>query len=164
MFTHPASHPVADSPTTEAQPQTLKLIVFSLGSYTLALPLVFVIKVTNTPANLRQQFEGVGLFYIGQTAVRLLDICKQLLADGTDPAIDGPFLIIFQLRSGELYGITADTPPDLQELPLSEFKPVPEVHRQLPPLSLVSYIAQPASGSQILLLDLHTLRQTTILA
>lgn len=147
----------ASPPNKETQ--TLRIIVFTISDYQLALPLATVLKVMNCPPVISNISKSLGLVYIGQAAVRLINLHPKLdSGKSKQPETEWRFLIILQPRAGELWGIPVDNPPNLIELPLTAFRVLPESHRQTSLLGLASHVAivsQEEMTSTIFLLDLE---------
>jgi chemotaxis signal transduction protein len=138
---------------------TQRLITFKLGTETFALPLDRVRKVTTIDtlgANLGQRFygdpdlTGVSLTtYQGQELV-VIDVGHRIFGKNqskilpTDTSIDvtapsqaeARYLLILQTETldvtGErsLVGLPIDSPPSIQSIQLSAFKPLPEIYQQ----------------------------------
>lgn len=140
-------------PTPAVAPdQTLQVLVFKLGDSLLALPAAMVVKVMNRPTD--RQTNSLGLLYIGQVAIRILPLRSLDLT----AAVPAPFLIVLQIRPGELHGIGVDHPPDLLDLPLTALQPLPPAQLASDLLKMTSHVARITEGeviSTILLLDLN---------
>lgn len=168
----PSSVPGISPPTGfQASPpgketQTLRVIVFTMGDYQLALPLAAVLKVMNCPPVISSSSNSLGLIYIGQATVRLINFHPKLdPGKSKQPETEGRFLIILQPRLGELWGIPVDNPPNLVELPLTTFRVLPESHRQACLLGLASHVAilsQEEMTSTIFLLDLEQVFRSAV--
>jgi len=154
----------AQSTTPGAATQRKQVIVFAIGNYLLALPLTAVLKVMNYPSIVSSgSSHELGLLYIGQAAIKLLNL-QQLVSGKSESVAQRQFLIILQASPGELYGIPVDNPPDLAELPLATFRVIPESHRQSSPLGMASHAAFVTEGettSTIFLLDLKRVLSAT---
>jgi purine-binding chemotaxis protein CheW len=146
----------ASPPSKETE--TLRVIIFTVGDYQLALPLATVLKVMNCPPVISSSFKSLGLIYIGQAAIKLINFHAKLdPGKSKHPETEGRFLIILQPRLGELWGIPIDNPPNLIELPLTTFRVIPKSHCQDSLLGLASHVAimsQEEMTSTIFLLDL----------
>lgn len=139
---------------------TQRLITFKLGTETFALPLDRIGKVTTIDrlgANLGQRLygdpnnTGVSLTtYQGQELV-VIDVGhrifgkpqSQILPNDTNPIdrnaannVEIRYLAIVQTDGVDstgarsLVGLPLDSPPIIQSLPLSAFKPLPEIYQQ----------------------------------
>ncbi len=135
-----------------ATDQTLQVLVFKLEDSLLAVPAAIVVKVMNLPTD--RQTNSLGLVYIGQVAIRILPLrSHDLTAAGPEP-----FLIVLQIRPGELHGIGVDQPPDLLDLPLAALQPLPPAQATSDLLKMTSHVARITEGeviSTVLLLDLN---------
>jgi chemotaxis signal transduction protein len=131
----------------------LQVIVFSAVGHQLALPAALILKVMNYPAD--RQTSHLGVLYIGQAAVKILNLRSQQpeLVETSPPE---RFLIILQSRPGELCGIGVDQPPDLLDLPLSSLQPLPATHQTSYLLKMATHVArinQDGDVSTLFLLD-----------
>jgi chemotaxis signal transduction protein len=132
--------------------QTLQVLVFKLDDSLVAVPAATVVKVMNRPTD--RQANSLGLLYVGQVAIRILPLRSLDLATASPE----PFLIVLQIRPGELHGIGVDQPPDLLDLPLAALQPLPPAQPGSDLLKLTSHVARITQGeviSTILVLDLN---------
>jgi hypothetical protein len=113
---------------------TLKVMQLEVDhNLTFALPMIAILKVMNTPTDL-QSISSVGLLYVGQAGIQLLN----------PPSLESeaaPFLVIFQTSGTKLYGLLVQQPPDILELPTSTFHPLPDRPTDAGLLSYVKYVA-----------------------
>jgi hypothetical protein len=150
-----------------AQPQCLKAIVFNQSSHTFALPLIAAVKVINFPPDLSQQMDDLGLIYLGQAAIKIVNPAtpEAISLLPAKPA-NGQFLVILQARPGTLYGIPVDTPPDVIDLPVTSFRTVPDAHHQGSLFHWVRYVSIPpeaeAASARIYLLDMQRVANTPL--
>jgi chemotaxis signal transduction protein len=131
----------------------LQVIVFNAVGHQLALPAAIILKVMNYPAD--RQTSHLGVLYIGQAAVKVLNLRSQQpeVMDASPPE---RFLIILQSRPGELCGIGVDQPPDLLDLSLSSLQPLPATHQTSYLLKMATHVArinQDGEVSTLFLLD-----------
>ena len=117
-------------PNTAAITQeTLKVIVFTLGDYYFALPINAILQVTETPSEMTQHFDGLGLVMLENKSIMLLNLHSQL-AYQAQPLKQGEFLILTQTREGELCGLPVDALPNMMELATDLVQPLPKAYRQ----------------------------------
>ncbi len=146
-----AAAPTANAVTT-APPglsQTLQVLSFKLGDDLVAVPTSVVVKVMNRPPD--RQANSIGLLYIGQAAIRLLN-----LRSGSAETLE-PILIILQIRPGELHAIPVEHPPNLLDLSVAALQPLSSSQKSSDLLSITSHVARVPQAEEtpiILLLDL----------
>jgi chemotaxis signal transduction protein len=131
----------------------LQVIVFHAAGHQLALPAALILKVMNYPAD--RQTSHLGVLYIGQAAVKILNLRSQQ-PERVETSPPERFLIILQSRPGELCGIGVDQPPDLLDLPLSRLQPLPATHQTSYLLKMATHVArvnQQGDMSTLFLLD-----------
>ena len=119
------------SATRELSQETLRVIVFTLGDYYFALPINAIIQVTESPSELIQHFDGLGLVTLENRSIMLLNLHDKLkVKTDVSETVKGEFLILTQTRQGDLCGIPIDVLPNMMELSYSEIQPLPQVYRQ----------------------------------
>lgn len=117
------------SNTAEITQETLRVIVFTLGDYYFALPINAILQVTETPSEITQHFEGLGLVMLENKSIMLLNLHSQLSYQ-TESSRQGEFLILTQTRQGDLCGIPVDALPNMMELSADLVQPLPKAYRQ----------------------------------
>lgn len=117
------------SNTAEITQDTLRVIVFTLGDYYFALPINAILQVTETPSEMTQQFDGLGLVMLENKSIMLLNLHSKL-AYQAKPLRKGEFLILTQTRDGDLCGIPVDALPNMRELATDLVQPLPQAYRQ----------------------------------
>jgi chemotaxis signal transduction protein len=130
--------------------QTLQVLTFKLGDDLVAVPTSSVVKVMNRPPD--RQANPLGLLYIGQAAIRLLN-----LRSSSSEMLE-PILIILQIRPGEFHAIPVADPPNLLDLPVANLQPLSPAQKSSDLLSITSHVAritQAEATSIVLLLDLN---------
>jgi chemotaxis signal transduction protein len=140
------------APLAPAIDQILQVLVFRLDDSLVAVPAATVVKVMNRPTD--RQANSVGLLYIGQVAIRIVSL-RSLEVTTVSPE---PFLIVLQIRPGQLYGIGVDQPPDLFDLPIAALQPLTPIQQTSDLLKLTSHVARITQGevtSTVLLIDLN---------
>ncbi|QDZ41026.1 chemotaxis protein CheW [Euhalothece natronophila Z-M001] len=114
---------------TETSEKTLRVIVFTLGDYYFSLPINAILQVTETPSEMTQHFEGLGLVMLENKSIMLLNLHPKL-AYQSQPSQKGEFLILTQTRQGDLCGIPVDSLPNMMELSADFIQPLPKAYRQ----------------------------------
>jgi chemotaxis signal transduction protein len=149
---------VASPPLDSPPPPSLQVMVFTLDDQTFALPLISVLKVLDCPPDLDAQVDQLGVFYLGQAAIKLLSPHRSAIAGVQPQAPPTSFLIVLQARSGMFYGIPVNSVPDVTELPLPAFHLLPDVQSHQGLFNFVRYVAilteAENTSSRIYLLDL----------
>lgn len=145
----------------------LKVIVFSIAGYRLALPLESVLRVVNAPVTVmpssaNEPLNGVELVHLKHLAISVLNLYSHLSLKQVDSIPQyGQFLIVTQ-AGGELCALRVDTPPDLIELDAATLRQLPAPYQQHHPLSIASRVAvlpQGKATSVIFLLDMERVLQ-----
>ncbi len=141
-------------------PATIRTITFTTAGYLFALPMQAVLKVSHCPQPTDESFDEVGLFYLGNETVAILELGDRL---GLSPAASSPeqrFLILVRATSGELYGIQIGDLPNMFDLPTAQIRPLPPKARQSPLRQVAKYAARCQADEReqlLLLLDLSLL-------
>ena len=149
-------------------PKRGKFIAFELANHWFALPMAAVLRIVNCPPSNQGGTISVGVVQLGPHTIRLLDLQTQwgLQPEAHSPE-ETPFLLVVRGPQQALWGIALDTPPDLLELPLSRFKPVPPEKRLALKLQWISHMAVIAEQDihcTLLLLDLKAMFQNKTMA
>jgi chemotaxis signal transduction protein len=135
-----------------------KFVVFTIADYSLALPIVEVLRVVNCPAKTSSELEEIGMIQIDRYVIRVLDLYQQLNAEAVSQLPRDPsFLVIVQSAEGELWGIPVDEPPSVIEFPLQMMRPLPKSGEQFNLLKIASHVAvisQEQETTTIFLADL----------
>ena len=123
------------------EPEAGKFIVFIIADYLLALPMVTVLKVVNSPLVSSGNLRAAGLVQIGHHTIMVLDLHQKLATTyATQVTRNSPFLVITQVQ-GELCGIPVDEPPNLVELPRDSIRALPKSYNQVGLMDMVSHVA-----------------------
>jgi chemotaxis signal transduction protein len=156
---------------------TQRLITFKLREETFALPLDRVQKVTTldrlygdangTGVSLTTYQDrelvtiDVGVRIFGQTSPRLGAIASQT-AQSVDEGLQVRYLVILQTGDEGLIGLPIDSPPSIQSIARSAFRPIPDLYRQHSNIHCVSSLSidRPDRPS-IFLLDVALLTLTS---
>ncbi|MBW4550549.1 MAG: chemotaxis protein CheW [Aphanocapsa sp. GSE-SYN-MK-11-07L] len=139
--------------------QTLQILTFKLGNDLVAVPTSFVIKVMNRPPD--RQANPLDLLYIGQAAIRLLN-----LRSSSSETLE-PILIILQIRPGEFHAIPVADPPNLLDLPVAHLQPLSPAQKSSDLLSITSHVARITEAEEtsiVLVLDLNQILSAPLLS
>ena len=146
--------------------QTLKLLVFSIGSLNLALRIEAVYKVLNSTQIHGSGSKWVGLVHMGDREVTVLDLEWRIFQIHRDhPHLDEGYLIVVQNRDRELCGIPVATVPALIDVPLSSIRVLPESFRRGDTLGIASHVAvipQEESNLTLFMLDIDAATKLTV--
>jgi purine-binding chemotaxis protein CheW len=140
-----------------SEPESLKVIVFPIAGYFLALPIETVFKVANIPPQLKTSANAIDLLHLGQQVITVLNL-QPHFAMQQSPKNKGQFLVIIQPPQGEFCAIRVDAPPDLMELPRSVVRTMPTAYREGHPLKIATHLAVLPQGEKMLpifLMDLN---------
>ncbi|MBD2100631.1 chemotaxis protein CheW [Leptolyngbya sp. FACHB-261] len=131
-------HSLRVSSRGQAEPM-LKVTAFSIGNLNLALPIVSIYKVLNHTQVHGSGLNSVGIAYIEERELTVVDLHRRLL--GTGAPTQARYLIVIQNQIQELYGIPVLEIPVLMEVPLSRIRVLPESYRRADTLSIASHVA-----------------------
>jgi chemotaxis signal transduction protein len=126
-----------------SQPQSVRIIVFSVSHYLFALPLKAVLKIIPRPPELDAGFDDVGLLEIEGETVLLLNliwILEEWEKSDRDPGA-GKYLILIRNNRQQLCGIEIDELPTAMDLSLSTVQEMPKSSRQSHLGRLAQYVA-----------------------
>ena len=139
----------------------IKFITFKVADYWFSLPIAAVLKIVNCPPPEKGGIITLGVVQLGSHTIQLLDLYSMfdLDADAKTPN-QLSFLLVLRNTQKKLWGIALDTPPDLIELPLSNFQAVPQnkyfaTKRQW--VSHIAVVSEQGINCTLLLLNLKSL-------
>lgn len=145
----------------------LKVIVFQIAGYRLAVPMDSVLRVVNTPPEMqdslpKDQSSLLELIHLGHHAIAVINLYPHLsLKQVNSMPQQGQFLVVTKAGE-ELCAIRVDVPPDLLELDVATIRELPTPYRQGHPLSIASRVAVLPQGKAtlaIFLLDMERVLQ-----
>lgn len=139
----------------------VRLIVFKIAKYWLALPMKVVLKVRDFPSNIKEISRDNRLIHLDNRTLTLLPLkpilvksskaklplAKSLLETATvrqsptNLSNVGEFLIIVKTPGGEACAIPVDKLPTMIDLPLSTIRKLPESYSQSYFFSMANYVA-----------------------
>lgn len=158
--------PLVPKPATQDSSESLKVIVFTIAGYRLALPLDGVVRVVNCPLELHTASGIVELFQLGQHTITVLNLHRHLaLKQASQNEAAGHFLVVTRTSQAELCAIRVDAPPDLVDLLPSTLRKLPDAYRQGHPLNIASRVAvlpQGKSTAAIFVLDMKRVLDTIV--
>ncbi|MEM9246135.1 MAG: chemotaxis protein CheW, partial [Cyanobacteria bacterium P01_F01_bin.153] len=126
------------------QSDRFRIIAFSIGGYTLALPMTAIAKVIHCPPLNTPGLGQTGLIHLDQQIIRVLNlhILAESSIDTSSHSDSEPrFLVVTRQSNGNLCGIPVDAPPDLLEVSRSQVHTIPNIPNQNPILSLAQFAA-----------------------
>jgi purine-binding chemotaxis protein CheW len=141
------------------EPESIKLIVFSIANYQFALPIHQVLRVVNYPT-IDHTLQTAGLVQLGRHFVKVLDLYPFLKVDRSIQLDEPPlFLLILANSHGEFYGIGINQPPDVMECTAAQIQRLPKSHALTHSIEQVSYAVIPGEtgGSPLFLLNPQSL-------
>lgn len=116
----------------------LRLIVFEVAGYWLALPITAVIKVIPCPAIISNNNQGIGMVNLGSAVVSVVDLQFRFTSKSL---VDPQFLILTFSQRREVFAIPTDRVPGMVEASLEQILPLPPAYRQVDALGLCSHMA-----------------------
>jgi chemotaxis signal transduction protein len=120
---------------------SVKMIVFTIGNFDLALPIEIVHKVLNQIPVYGSGLNGVGIAHVGDLEVTVIDLHRQLFQSSIiNETSQKGYLLILQTKSGELYGLPVASVPALMDLPLASIRVLPESYRSGDILQMATHV------------------------
>ncbi|MEA5472573.1 chemotaxis protein CheW [Spirulina sp. 06S082] len=128
---------------TIQEPQTVRVIIFSVLHYLFALPLKAILKIIPRPPELDEGFDDAGLLEIEGETVLLLNLIWILeeWESGDRSPRSGKYLILIRNNQGQLCGIEIDELPTTLDLPRAIVQELPSSSRQANLGRLAQYVA-----------------------
>ena len=129
-------------------PNTLKLIVMSLGRLTLACRIETVYKIVNCSRIHSSGLGYTGLTHIDNHTAVVIDLHHKLF---NTPLADEPeYFVLIKPRTGALLAIPVIKPPNLMDIQHEQIRALPEPYRQSDTLSIASHVAVIPGGNNTL--------------
>ncbi|NEP51903.1 MAG: hypothetical protein F6K65_25155 [Moorea sp. SIO3C2] len=139
----------------------VRVIVFKIAKYWLALPMKVVLNVRDFPSNIKESSRDNRLIHLDNRTLTLLPLkpilvkpskAKLPLAKSLDKTATviksprelsnvGEFLIIVKTPRGEACAITVDKLPTMIDLPLSTIRKLPDSYSQSYLFGMANYVA-----------------------
>jgi purine-binding chemotaxis protein CheW len=139
----------------------LKLLLFSLGSLNLALPINSVKKVVNYTPIHGSGLSAFGVANIDNQELTVIDLHKKLFqVSQTQISGQKGYLIVVVNSLGEYFGIWVQETPTLEDINLSQLRVLPESYRRSDTLYIASHvmvISQENNPKTVFLLDIERL-------
>lgn len=120
---------------------SVKMIVFTVGNFELALPIEIVHKVLNQIPVYGSGLNGVGIAHVGDLEVTVIDLHRQLFQTSIiNEAGKKGYLLVIHTKDAELYGIPVSSVPVLMDLPMSSIRVLPESYRNGDILGIATHV------------------------
>lgn len=120
---------------------TVKMIVFTVGNFDLALPIEIVHKVLNQLPVYGSGLNGVGVAHVGEFEVTVIDLHRQLFQSSIiNETSQKGYLLILHSKGGDLYGIPVASVPVLMDLPLASIRVLPDSYRSGDILQMATHV------------------------
>ncbi len=137
--------------------ESLKLLMFNIGSLNLAVPVEFVVKVANYTNIYSSGLNHLGMAHVGDRDITIIDLHKRLFEVSQIPQSgEKAYFIVVRNNNGEQFGILVTTTPSLIDVPSSLIRALPESYRRADTLEIASHVAvipQEDTNSTIFILD-----------
>lgn len=144
--------------------KVVKLIHFTLGKLSLALPIESVYKILNRAPVHGSGMNQVGVTHSGEEDITVIDLYQRFFKESLpETAAGGGYLVTMQNQIGELYGIPVAEAPILIDVPLSAIRLLPESYRRSDTVNIARHVAvipQDSGTKTIFLLDVELLLPT----
>ncbi|HBC41576.1 MAG TPA: hypothetical protein DCZ88_06700 [Pseudanabaena sp.] len=125
--------------TKQNKEEKLKFLVFTMGNLNLAIGIDSVIRIIPLPKIHRSGDKLLGIAMYEDQEVLVIDLYKRIY-DQEKNIVKG-FLVIF-LGKKNLCGITIDTLPNVEDVPLLSLQTVTSEYRDRDTLGIASHIMQ----------------------
>lgn len=146
-----------DQPTVQSL-ESCKAVVFTIANHRLALPISAILKVVHCSPALSDSIHNKELILFDNQPLTLIDLYPLLTQTSATMQARSPLgcLLIAQAHQ-ELYAISVDQPPILQELALADIQPLPTAYSKAIDhiASHFALVNQHDAPHKILLLDLY---------
>ncbi len=120
---------------------SVKMIVFTVANFELALPIEIVDKVLNQMPVYGSGLNGVGIAHVGDREVTVIDLHRQLFQSSIiNETGQKGYLLILHTKSDELYGIPVASVPVMMDLPLASIRVLPESYRSGDILQMATHV------------------------
>ena len=144
--------------------ESLKLLIFNIGSLNLALPVEFVVKVANYTNIYSSGLNHLGMAHVGDRDITIIDLHKRLFEVSQIPQSgEKAYFIVVRNNSGEQFGILVTKTPSLIDVQSSLIRGLPESYRRADTLEIASHVAvirQEDTSATIFILDADMLLPT----
>lgn len=139
----------------------VKLLVFELQNLNLALPVDLVERVVNYTPVFSSGTSCTGIAQVGDRDITVIDLYSRLFKS-VQPWEAGRkgYLIITHNTTGESFGILVPQAPSIADVPLDNFRVLPESYRRSDTLSVATHVIHLPSALQeltIFYLDVNLL-------
>lgn len=148
--------------TTKISDSLLKVVVFTIGKLTLALPVAQVKKVIRKNTTYSSGLTHVHLAHIGKQEVTVIDLHQKIFKVSSNKLNnEKEYLIITKSLIDEPLGIVVTETPILIDIPLAQIRTIPNTYRHADTLGIASHVAvisqENQSSQTIFILDLERL-------
>ncbi len=144
--------------------ESLKLLMFNIGSLNLAVPVELVVKVVNYTNIYSSGLNHLGMARVGDGDITIIDLHKRLFEVSQIPQSgEKAYFIVVRNNSGEQFGILVTKTPSLIDVQSSLIRALPESYRRADTLEIASHVAvipQEDTNSTIFILDADMLLPT----
>ncbi len=138
-----------DSYLGQEQSHRRKLLVFEIGTLTLALPIESVKKITHYTPMQGSGTTAVGLIHVDEKELTAIDLHKRLFRVPQPQKEGRQFLILAKNSIDELFGILVPQTPSMLELPLSQIRRLPDSYRRGDTLEMASHVTRIEENDQL---------------
>lgn len=151
------------SPIASGSQQTsIKLLVFTIGKLTLALPILQVQKVIKQIPVHGSGLSHVNLTHLEDQEVAVVDLHQKLFQTSLEETHHNPgYFVITKEIANEPLGIRVAEPPALIDVPTTQIRLIPDSYRRADTLAIASHVAVIKGNNQttqtIFILDLTQL-------
>lgn len=127
---------------TKATSQSVKLMLFSVGTLNVALHIDSVQKIIVHTTIYSSGLNHFGLVNIGDQEITVIDLHKRLFHEPTIINPDDKKYLILAFNSvNELFGIVINEAPSLLDVPLANIRKLPPSYRAVDTLAIASHVS-----------------------
>ncbi len=128
-------------PEKVEETKLIKLVVFTIGNLMVALHIDSVQKIISYSPLHNSGLSHLGIIHLNEQEITAIDLHKLLFKSPQEryTSKNGK-LVIAKKRSGELFGILVDETPSLLDLPLKNFRVIPDSYRRADTLEIASHV------------------------
>lgn len=160
------TYPVADLKLQEISAKKdalIKLLVFEIGTLTLALPILQVQKIIRHNSVHGSGLSHVNLTHLADQEVAIVDLHQKLFKTSLNlSSSTSGYFVISKNITGEPLGILVSESPSLIDVKTTQIRVIPESYRQADTLEIASHVVvipqtESEKSQTIFILDLNRL-------
>jgi len=120
--------------------QSLKILLFTVGSLHLAFPIDSVQKVNKYTPVLGSGLTHVGVTHLDDREITVIDLHKRLFNSTQPRPSSGGYLLLVRNSVDESFAIVIGATPTLLDVPLNQMRALPESYRRADTLQVATHV------------------------